>query len=140
MRRFFIKLMSASHVFWYRLSGGALGGKMMGAPILLLTTIGRKTGKARTAPLMYISDGDDLVVVASNAGSDNAPAWWGNLQKEPHAEVQVRGEKRKVVARQATPEEKSRLWPPLTAMYPSYDDYQKKTTREIPVVILRRDG
>ena len=60
MRRFLTKLMSNTHVFWYRLSGGALGGKMMGAPILLLTTIGRKTGKARTAPLMFVEDGDDL--------------------------------------------------------------------------------
>jgi len=101
-----------------------------------LTTVGRKTGKKRTAPLLYLRDGERIIIVASNGGRDNEPSWWANLRHDPHAGVQIKGEKRKMIARKATEEEKSDLWPLLTKMYPAYSDYQRRTKREIPVVIL----
>jgi deazaflavin-dependent oxidoreductase (nitroreductase family) len=137
--RFMIRVMSAMHRFWYRLTGGRIGGKVMGAPVLLLTTTGRKTGKQRTTPLLYLTDGDDLVVVASNAGDAKHPAWWTNLKALPKGLAQVKREKRPIVAVEAAPDDKKRLWPKLVEMYPTYDSYQKKTDREIPVVILKRD-
>lgn len=81
-------------------------------------------------------DGERLVIVASNGGRDKAPSWWMNLRHNPEAEVQIRFEKKKVMARKATAEEKQRFWPELTKMYPAYNDYQQRTRREIPVVIL----
>ncbi|TLY15861.1 MAG: nitroreductase family deazaflavin-dependent oxidoreductase [Thaumarchaeota archaeon] len=125
------------HVFLYRLTGGSIGGRFRGAPVLLLTTTGRKTGKQRTTPLLYLADETNLAVVASNGGRDRAPSWWSNLKRNPSVQVQVRRVKRSVTAVQATKEEKRRLWPLLTKMYPPYDDYQRRTKREIPVVIMR---
>ena len=108
------------------------------APVLLLTTTGRKSGKSRTNPLLYLEDGDDLVVVASKGGAPEHPAWFLNLEAKPDVEVQVKREKRPVQARRATPEERERYWPKLTEMWEQYDSYQQKTSREIPVVILER--
>lgn len=135
--RWLIRFMSWSHVMWYRLTGGLIGGKVLGVPILLLTTIGRKTGKKRTTPVMFFRDDKDLVIVASNAGDDAPPKWWMNLQANPEAEVQVKREKLKVRAEKASPEHKKRLWPVLTAGYPTYDKYQQRTSRELDVVVLR---
>ncbi len=115
-----------------------MGGALRGAPVLLLTTIGRKTGKKRTTPLLYLSDGNNFVVVASNGGRPKDPSWFFNLRKNPSAKIQVKKVVSNVRARQASPEEKSRLWPLLTKMYPTYNNYQKRTTREIPVVILEQ--
>jgi len=120
----------------YRSTGGRLGGSFRGAPVMLLTTTGRKTGAPRTTPVLYIRDGPDLVTVASNGGKDPDPSWWKNLKKTPEASVQVKGEKMKVEAKKATLEEKERLWPLLLKMYPTYAKYQEKTKRVIPVVIL----
>ncbi len=125
------------HVLLYRLTGGSIGGRFRGAPVLLLTTTGRKTGKQRTTPLLYLADYTNLAVVASNGGRDRAPSWWSNLKRNPGVQVQIRRVKRSVTAVQATKEEKRRLWPLLTKMYPPYDDYQRRTKREIPVVIMR---
>jgi deazaflavin-dependent oxidoreductase (nitroreductase family) len=136
MKKKMIKLMSGIHRGLYRLTGGAIGGKMMGAPVLLLTTIGRKSGQRRTTPLMYLREGDDLLVIASNAGQDDHPLWWLNLQQNPQAEVVVGREKKTVTARQATPQEHARLWAKITSMYKGYAKYQEMTTRPIPVVIL----
>ncbi len=124
------------NVFWYKLSKGRLFGSFRGAPVLLLTTVGRKSGKRRTTPLLYISEGNRLAIVASNGGRDRDPSWWQNLKANPEAEVQVKGEKYTVKAERANTAEKGRLWPLLTKMYPSYDDYQRKTKRDIPVVFL----
>ncbi len=120
----------------YRRSGGRLGGTLKGAPILLLDHVGRKSGQARTAPVLYLRNGDDLVVVASRGGSDATPAWWLNLQANPTTTVQVGGEHRRVLARQASAEEKAELWPRLVEMYGDFEIYQRRTDREIPVVIL----
>ncbi|TLY09858.1 MAG: nitroreductase family deazaflavin-dependent oxidoreductase [Thaumarchaeota archaeon] len=125
------------HVFLYRLTGGSIGGRFRGAPVLLLTTTGRKTGKQRTTPLLYLADETNLAIVASNGGRDRAPSWWSNLKRNPSVEVQIKRLKRKMTAVQATKEEKGRLWPLLTNMYPPYDDYQRRTQREIPIVLLR---
>jgi F420H(2)-dependent quinone reductase len=126
------------HTFVYRLTGGRLGGKLGRAPILLVHHVGRKSGKERTSPLLYMPDGDDIVIVASMGGSDSHPSWWINLRANPETVVEIGREKRPVVAELASPEERERLWPQLVEMYRSYGDYQARTSREIPVVILRR--
>lgn len=131
-----MNLFTGATVKAYRLTGGRVGGKMTGAPVLLLDHVGRKSGKHRTTPLIYLAEGDDLAIVASRGGSDATPAWWLNLQASPATTVQVGRERRDVVARQATPEERARLWPGLTAIYPDYDVYETRTEREIPVIVL----
>jgi deazaflavin-dependent oxidoreductase (nitroreductase family) len=122
----------------YRLSGGSIAGTFRGVPVLLLTTTGRKTGKKRTKPLLYLMDNDLIVLVASHGGAPTHPGWWRNLQHNPHAEVQIKHSLLQVDAREATPEEREQLWPKLVAMYPDYENYQKRTTRTIPIVILQR--
>lgn len=109
---------------------------MMNCPVLLLTTKGRKSNKQRTVPLLYLADGDNIVLVASNGGATKHPTWWLNLQANPEAQIQVSGSKQRVRAEQGSAEEKRRLWPQLTAMYPGYKNYQEITNRDIPVVIL----
>jgi len=130
------RLLTGTHTFFYRLSGGKLGGRLGKSPVLLLNTTGRKTGKQRTTPLLYLRDGDDLVLVASYGGAPTHPVWWLNLLAKPEAEVEIGRKKLSVTARQADAAERERLWPLLVAMYGDYAEYQKKTTREIPVVIL----
>jgi deazaflavin-dependent oxidoreductase (nitroreductase family) len=125
-----------ANVTLYRRSGGRLGNSMKGAPVLLLDHVGRKSGRARTAPVLYLQNGDDLVIVASRGGSDAMPAWWLNLQARPDTTVQVGAERRRVLAREASPEEKAELWPRLVEMYGDYQVYQRRTERQIPVVIL----
>ena len=122
----------------YRLSEGRISGTFKGVPVLLLTTTGRKTGKKRTKPLLYLIDNDQVVLVASHAGAPTHPIWWRNLQHNPHAEVQIRRTLLQVEAREATPEERERLWPKLVALYPDYQNYQERTTRTIPIVLLQR--
>jgi deazaflavin-dependent oxidoreductase (nitroreductase family) len=133
-----IKITSATHLFWYRATGGLIGGNVLGMPALLLTTTGRKSGQRRTTPLMYLPDGDDMVVIASNGGNRNHPAWYLNLRAEPEAEVQVGRETKRVRAEEANAEERARLWPQAVKMYSGYERYQQETKRTIPVVILRR--
>ena len=130
------KLLGGLHSKVYGLTGGGVGGRMGKAPVLLLTTTGRKSGKGRTNPLLYLEDGDDLVVVASKGGAPEHPAWFLNLEAKPDVEVQVKRDRRPVQARRATPEERERYWPKLNEMWEQYDSYQRKTSREIPVVIL----
>ena len=105
-------------------------------PVLLLTTAGRKTGKQRTVPLLFIRDGDDLVVVASNGGMDWFPAWWLNLQEHSAAGIEIGRERRGVTASKADAERRAQLWPEFTRSYPNYLKYEARTTREIPLVIL----
>jgi deazaflavin-dependent oxidoreductase (nitroreductase family) len=135
MKQALFNVMSALHTALYRATGGKRGGTMMKVPILLLTTRGRKSGKVRTTPLMYSRDGDNLVLIASVGGAPRNPGWYHNLQGQ-EAEVQIGSERRRVRARDAEGEERERLWAQMVALYPSYADYQQKTTRQIPVVVL----
>jgi deazaflavin-dependent oxidoreductase (nitroreductase family) len=124
------------HVRAYRASGGRLGKRYKGAPVLLLDHVGRKSGRHMTSPLIFGEDGDDLILVASFGGAPRDPFWWPNLKASPETTVNVFGDVRRVRARQATAEEKARIWPKMVEVYPPYEDYQGKTSRDIPVVIL----
>jgi len=135
-----MRMISGTHEFWYRLTGGLIGGRFGRVPILLLTTTGRKSGKKRTMPLVYLPDGDNMVVIASNGGADQHPAWWLNLRSNPKAEVQGGRDAKSVVAEKATGAERERLWREVVELYHGYDEYQRGTDREIPVVVLRPEG
>jgi F420H(2)-dependent quinone reductase len=130
----------AGHTALYRLSGGLIGHRFPGLPtMLLLDHVGAKSGVKRTSPLLYVRDGQDLVIVASKGGYPKNPAWFYNLKAHPDTTVQVGREKRAVRARVATPEERERLWPKAVEAYPGYRDYQARSKgREIPLVILER--
>jgi len=121
----------------YKLTGGSLGANLGGWPILLLTTTGRKSGKKRATPLQYLRDGDNMVVVASNGGNKNHPAWWYNLEANPEATVQAGKSVSQVRAETANEEERARLWPLLFDAYQGYQDYEDETERTIPVVVLK---
>ena len=123
----------------YQRSGGRLGGTFDSAPVLLLHHVGRKSGEQRVAPVIYMPDGDDLVIVASYGGSPKNPAWFHNLSARPETVIEVGRERRPVTAHVATAEERGRLWPALLELYPAFSDYQARTGgREIPLVVLRR--
>jgi deazaflavin-dependent oxidoreductase (nitroreductase family) len=126
------------HVRVYRLTGGRVGQKIPrgDGKMLLLDHVGAKSGKKRTIPLLYVDDGDDLVIVASKGGSHKHPAWFHNLMANAATTVQVGSEKRDVVARKAGRREKKRLWPLVVETWPDYENYQERTEREIPLVIL----
>ncbi|MBK5218767.1 MAG: nitroreductase family deazaflavin-dependent oxidoreductase [Thermoleophilia bacterium] len=126
------------HVERYRATDGAEGHDWEGTQTLLLTTTGRKSGEQRTTPLIYAPAGDSFAVVASKGGADTPPAWFLNLSESPEVEVQVKGDRFKARARTASPEEKPELWRKMIAEWPSYDEYQQRTEREIPVVVLER--
>jgi len=131
------KIMSRANTWLFRATGGRLGGRFLyGAPVMLVTTTGRKTGQARTTPLLYLRDGDALVTVASKGGSAHHPAWYGNMLASPDVTVEIGAERWTMRARTANADEKARYWPRLAAMYPPYDAYQARTARDIPVVIL----
>ena len=137
MNRAVIRMFSAAHALTYRLGGGRVGRRIAGGPVLLLTTTGRKSGKRRTAPLLYLEDGENIVIVASNGGNDQHPRWWLNLKQDPEARVQIGSASKRVRAERADEQEWARLWPLLLEMYGSYQEYQDTTQRKIPVVILR---
>jgi deazaflavin-dependent oxidoreductase (nitroreductase family) len=126
------KLGSTLMIWLYRLTRGGVGKGWM----LLLTTRGRKTGARRTTPLRYVRDGDAYVVVGSNWGKPNMPAWYLNLQADPHAEIQVGARRIPVEAHTVHLEERQRLWDILVQSYPPYDQYLQKTTRILPIVRL----
>jgi len=131
-----IPAITRAHRFAYQLLDGRFVDRSGDSTILLLTTTGRKSGEPRISPLLYVEDGDRLVVVASNGGTERVPAWWRNLEANPRAHVQVGRAHRDVVAREATPDEVEQLWPKLTAAYEFFDTYQERTQRTIPVVLL----
>jgi deazaflavin-dependent oxidoreductase (nitroreductase family) len=131
-----VQFLNAVVMFLYRASGGRVANRMQKAPIMLLTTVGSKSGRERTNPVLYIMDGENTVTVASAGGAPKNPSWFTNLMRHPEAVLTVGREKRRVRGRVASPEEKARLWPRLTSVYSTYDDYTKRTTRQIPVVIL----
>ena len=124
------------HSSVYRATGGKVGGRLLGSPVLLLTTTGRKSGRPRTIPLLYLPAGETLVVVASNGGTAGDPAWWLTLEDDPEANVEVGGRKLRVRAEEAEGEERRRLWEQLVRMYGAYQQYQERTDRRIPVVVL----
>jgi F420H(2)-dependent quinone reductase len=128
-----VKLLSRLHLLLYRLG---LAHRVANLPVLVLTTKGRKSGELRTVPLTYFEDGANLVLVASYGGRPHHPAWYVNLEAEPEVEVKIHGQTRRMTARRATAEERERLWPTIVAGYSGYADYQAKTSREIPLVIL----
>jgi deazaflavin-dependent oxidoreductase (nitroreductase family) len=133
------KLFGAEHVRVYRETGGERGYRWRrGTEILLLTTAGRHSGEPRTTPLIHRTDGDRWIIVASNGGSPKPPAWYVNMQANPRAEIQVRDEVVPVRPRDAEGEERERLWKLMNEVWPDYDNYQARTDRQIPVVILER--
>jgi deazaflavin-dependent oxidoreductase (nitroreductase family) len=136
--------MSRANTWLYRASAGRLGGTFLqGAPVALVTTTGRKSGRSRTTPLLYLRDGDRIVFAASQGGRTDNPMWYLNLKANPAVSVQIRDEVLGLTARDATEEERARYWPELVKMYSSFQDYQSWTDRVIPVVICvpepRRD-
>jgi deazaflavin-dependent oxidoreductase (nitroreductase family) len=135
-----MKLAARTHTFWYRVSGGILGSKMGKAPILLLTTTGRKSGRKITTPLQYIEDGDNVVLIASNAGHKVHPQWWLNIAASPQVEVQIKGDRKTATAAAAEGEERTRLWQKAVDQYAGYDDYKETADREIPVVVVTPSG
>jgi deazaflavin-dependent oxidoreductase (nitroreductase family) len=138
--RLALKLGSGVHSGVYRATGGKLFGRMGKSPILLLNTVGRKSGKKRTSPLLYVKDGEDFVIIASKGGAPTHPAWFLNLKANPEATVEVGDREVRVRAEEADAEEKARLWQKMVEMYPTYDDYQTKTKREIPLLVLHPVG
>ena len=125
------------HRSLYRMTGGLVGHRTPEGTVLLLTTTGRKTGERRTQPLLYLKNGDDFVVVASNGARDRHPAWYLNVQANPDVELRAGRARVKATASVASLDEKARLWPKLTDYYKGWAYYQTQTEREIPVVVLR---
>ena len=124
------------HPTLYRWSGGRIGGTLANMPVLLLTTRGRRTRAPRTRALTYLPDGARFVVIASFLGEPRHPDWWLNLRADPHAEVEVGRRRVQVVAREADGEERERLWQAVVDRQKDYTEYQQRTTRRIPVVVL----
>nr|WP_246425283.1 nitroreductase family deazaflavin-dependent oxidoreductase [Streptomonospora nanhaiensis] len=124
------------HVERYVATDGEEGHDWQGTTTLILTTVGRRSGQRRSTPLIYRTDGDAFVVVASKGGDPDHPLWYKNLLANPEAEIQVKADRYRVRARTADEDEKARLWPRMAATWPQYDEYQTKTERSIPVVVL----
>ena len=134
------KLFGDEHVRRYRETDGGVGHIWKeGSTVLLLTTTGRTTGEQRTTPLIYAEDGDRYVIVASKGGAPEDPGWYRNLDKTPDVELQVRDDVFAARARTAEGEERDRLWQKANEVWPHYAEYQQKTDREIPVVVLERE-
>ena len=132
------KVLSNTHAVIYRLSNGRLMGKIVGLDVLLLTTIGRKSGQKRTLPLGYLPDGDTWVIIASNGGSSNHPGWYLNMMASHSAQVFVRGKNYKVRPEVLSDPERQIFWERAVSSYSGYANYAKKTTRKIPLVRLAK--
>jgi deazaflavin-dependent oxidoreductase (nitroreductase family) len=131
-------LFGQEHVRVYRQTDGQRGYRWRGTTILLLSTNGRVSGQERTTPLIHRTDGEHWVVVASKGGAPEHPDWYKNLRSDPEATIQVKGERIPVRASAAEGDERTRLWQLMTEVWPAYNDYQRKTRREIPVVVFER--
>jgi deazaflavin-dependent oxidoreductase (nitroreductase family) len=129
-------LFGQEHIDRYIATDGEEGHDWQGTQTLLLTTTGRRSGKPITKPLIYGRHADDYLLVASWGGNDRQPPWYLNLEANPEVEIQVKGDKMRARARTATPEEKRELWPIMTKEWPDYDNYQTKTDRDIPLVVV----
>jgi deazaflavin-dependent oxidoreductase (nitroreductase family) len=132
------RILGGVHRRVYRLTGGRIGGRIANMPVLLLTTTGRKSGRARTQPLAYTRAGEGYAVIASKGGAAHHPLWYLNLRANPLAEVTVGRETQRMRAREAEGDERERLWRQLADCYSGYDKYARKTSRRIPVVVLER--
>jgi deazaflavin-dependent oxidoreductase (nitroreductase family) len=140
MKTLDLSLVGPEHVRRYQETDGAVGHDWNGAPCLILTTRGRRSGEERAIPLIYGRDGERFIVVASKGGAPTHPAWYRNLAAEPRCRVQVRADCFDVAARVAHGEERERLWTLMARVWPSYDQYAARTQRQIPVVVLERAG
>ena len=136
----FWERLTSVHGAVYNLSGGRVGGNAYGAPVVLVDSVGRKSGKRRTHPLICDEQGEDIVIVASKGGIEAHPAWYLNLMANPDTEINWRGERRRVRAREAEGEERERLWKRMVEVYPAYAHYQARTERRIPVLVLEPAG
>ena len=137
MAKSFFRLFMALGTYLYKISNGKIGGRISGLQVLLLTTTGRKTGKKRTTPLGYFKDQEGgYVIIGSNAGFDTHPAWFHNLTSQPHVTIQIKDKELEVNAEVAGPEKRNQLWTQLVKLAPFYGGYEKKTDRQIPIVIL----
>ncbi|MEB3052324.1 nitroreductase family deazaflavin-dependent oxidoreductase [Mycolicibacter sp. MYC123] len=130
---------NARNIAEFRSSGGKLGGQFEGAPVLLLTTIGAKSGQQRISPMMYLPEGDRIFVFASNAGSDRHPSWYHNLRANPSATVEIGTETQSVTATEITGAEHDRLYAIQAERYPGFATYRERTDRIIPVIELIRN-
>ncbi|HLO32711.1 MAG TPA: nitroreductase family deazaflavin-dependent oxidoreductase [Anaerolineales bacterium] len=139
LRKFFHFLHDLS-VSLYRLTHGKIGGRVQGLPVLLLKTIGRKTGKERITPLGYFMNDGSYIITASNAGRDAYPGWFHNLRANPRVAIEVKDRQIEAEAKVAAPEKRNVLWSQLISLSPAYANYARKTSREIPLVILRPLG
>jgi len=131
-----LSLFWRAHRLWYRLSDGRLGAKFQGWDVLLLTTTGRKSGEPRSVTLNYFRDGDAFVVIVSNVGGAHDPLWWQNLKAHPDAEVRIGRKRVPVLARECHDTERQLLWARIVGRDPSYAEYERRTKRRIPVVLL----
>jgi F420H(2)-dependent quinone reductase len=130
-----MKIVVAINVFFYKLTNGKFMGRLKGSPICLVTMTGRKSGRIITTPLMYTEDGDNVLIVASLGGAPKHPVWYHNIMANPDVTIQDRARVRRMKARQASAEEKVKLWPLCVASYADFAEYQKKTDRDIPLII-----
>ncbi|ORW04312.1 nitroreductase family deazaflavin-dependent oxidoreductase [Mycobacterium kyorinense] len=130
-----LKYFARAHIWVYRRTNGRLGARLLWFPAALLTTTGRKTGEPRTTPTLYLRDGDRVILPASFGGRAENPTWYLNLHANPNVEVQIRAERLRLTARDATDEERQRYWPALIRMYPPYRGYRQATDRVIPLVV-----
>ncbi|MCE7858629.1 MAG: nitroreductase family deazaflavin-dependent oxidoreductase [Chloroflexi bacterium CFX2] len=133
----FLRIFTFFHILLYRLTRGKLGGRMNGLPVLLLRTVGRKTGKQRVTPLGYFVHEGNYVITGSNAGMNSHPGWYYNLTANPQASIQVNGDQCSVVTEVAGQDQRDRLWDTLARIAPAYKNYPQKLTRDIPMVLLR---
>lgn len=133
---FLVRAATGLHAAIFRASRGRLLNRFDDAPLLVLHHRGAKSGTLRTTPLIYLEDGQNLVIVASMGGQPKNPAWYHNLRAHPQIEIDVGGRRRRVTARLATQAEAERLWPRLSAMWPAWEDYKTRTDREFPVFVL----
>jgi F420H(2)-dependent quinone reductase len=124
-----------AHIWAYRRTNGRVGGRLLWFPAALVTTTGRKTGRQRTTPTLYLGDGDRVVLPASFGGRDANPGWYRNLKSNPEVHLQIRGEHLDLTARDATDDERKRYWPKLIRMYPPYRGYREAADRKIPLVV-----
>ncbi len=134
-RRFQVSVLSRIHAAVYRATRGLVGGRIQG-PVLLLTTVGRKTGLPRTTPLLYVTKEPGWAVIASYGGDTRHPQWWLNLKANPDAVVQIKSDKIAVRAREAFGEERDQLWLEFVSMYPGYLGYEQRTNRQFPIAVL----
>ncbi len=137
MNKTLMKVIGIVHTSLYKASGGRLARNMRGSEVVLLTTTGRKSGKQRTTPLFGLADGEDWTVIASQGGHHEHPHWYLNLRDNPDVTLQVGSETMRMRAETAEGAERERLWAPMAAMYDGYDEYQKLTTRVVPLVVLK---